>query len=220
MLTDVQIINIGIGKIASNRINSITPARTPLEQFVAYGYPHWKRSELTKRRWVFATVDNYNLTLTDQPPPLPAPPSMPDPGFVPNPLNGVTKPYGFTLPNDCLRPVRGAQTEWKQRGRKLWSGYKCLRISYIADVKEDQFDPLFNDVLAWRIAQESVEFVTQSNTKSQKADAGYAEAVMEAAKANSFVIGPEGIQCNDEDFEWVSGHNHDVYQSGPWGTGW
>lgn len=218
MFTDVQILNLGLGKIASNRIKQITPPITPLEQFCSTGYTQWKQSELTKHRWVFATVDCYNLTQINIPPVV-VPPVSPDPDFVPNP-QGVRRPYQFQLPNDCLRPLRGKQSEWVQRGRTIWSGYQCLKIDYVKNVLEDQFDPLFVDVLAGRVAQETVEFVTQSNTKSQKADMVYDGAVTAAAKVNAFVIGPESMEDNDEAFDWVAGHNHDIYSSGPWGTSW
>lgn len=185
MLTDVQIINLGLAGISSSRISRIDPPRTPLEVFVAANYAQQKRSELSKRRWVFATVDNYTLTLNAT-------------------LTDVEQPYKYILPIDCLRPIRNKDTEWKQRGRSLYSAYPTLKLDYIRNALESEFDPMFNDVLARRIGMDSVEFVTQSNSKKADAKDDYKEAVAEAAKANAFVIGPEDIGSDDSDFSWVT----------------
>jgi len=185
MLTDVEHINLGLSKIAANRVNRIDPARTPLEAFMASNYPHWKRVELSKRRWVFALVDDYQLTLNET-------------------LTGVAKPYKYALPVDCLYPVRNRATEWVQRGRYVYSGYSSLTISYIKNVIESDFDPLFSEVLACKVAYESVEYVTQSNTKKDAARADYEEAVKIAGAANAFVIGSEEINTEEQDYEWVA----------------
>ena len=185
MFTSVQIINLGLSKIASSRISRIDPPVSSLERFVAEGYPHWKRSELTKRRWVFATEDNYLLTRTET-------------------IDGVAQPYKYQLPVECLRPIRGKRTEWKQRRRFLYSAYDNLRVSMIMNVDEVEFDPLFVEVLASRIALESVEYVTQSNTKKADVEALYRAAVSDAGQANAFIIGPEDIADDDEDFPFVT----------------
>lgn len=185
MLTDVEIINLGLSKIAGNRVSRIDPARTPLEAYMAVNYPHWKRVELSKRRWVFALVDDALLTLNAT-------------------LSEVDRPYKFALPIDCLYPVRTKSTEWVQRGRYIYSGYSTLKISYIRNAPESEFDPLFNEVLACKIAFESCEYVTQSNTKKDAARADYDEAVKIAGSANAFVIGSEDINTDDADYDWVA----------------
>jgi hypothetical protein len=185
MFTNVQIINLGLSKIASSRVSRIDPAVTPLERFVSEGYPHWKRIEITKRRWGFATEDNYVLTRVAT-------------------LEDVDQPYKYALPVECLRPVRRKRTEWKQRGRYLYSAYDTLNVSLILNKDENEFDPLFTEVLACRIALESAEFVTQSNTKKADAEALYRSAVDEAAKCNAFVIGPEDVYDDDNDYPFIT----------------
>lgn len=183
MLTDVQHINLGLSKIAANRITRIDPAVTPLERYMADNYEHWKRRELAKRRWVFALEEHYKLTLETQ-------------------ISNVPKPYKFRLPNDCLRPVRDKCTEWQQRGRYIRSDYPEIYLTYIRDVPEADFDPLFSEVLACAIAVESCEYVTQSTTKKEVAVTMYREALMDAGKGNAFVIGPESIEGPDQSFSW------------------
>lgn len=185
MLTDVEIINLGLSKIAANRVSRIDPARTPLEAYMATNYPHWKRVELSKRRWVFALVDDYQLTQTAV-------------------LTNVERPYKYAIPIDCLYPVRNKSTEWVQRGRFIYSAYSTLKISYIRNAPESEFDPLFNEVLACKVAYESVEYVTQSNSKKDAARADYEDAVRIAGSANAFVIGSEEINTDEQDYEWIS----------------
>jgi hypothetical protein len=184
MLTDVQIINLGMSKISTSRINRIDPAQTPLEAYMASNYPHWRRVELTKRRWVFALEENYPLTLT-------------------NTLTDVEKPYVYQMPNLCLRPVRTKYTEWKQRGTKIYSAYPTLKLDFIKNVSEADFDPLFDDVLACWVAYQSAEYVTQSNPKKEAAKAMYDNAVTAAAQANAFVMGPEDVSADDSAYAWL-----------------
>lgn len=185
MFTRLQIINIGLSKIASSRITQIDPPTSSLERYMADNYVHWKRSELTKRRWVFATEDNYALTQVEV-------------------LTGADKPYKYSMPVDMLRPIRQKRTEWKQRRQHIYSAENNLKISYVADVQEDEFDPLFVEVLACRIAMDSAEYITQSNTKKADAKAIYDAAVLDAGKVNAFIIGPEDNTYDEEDYPFIT----------------
>ena len=91
MLTDVQIINLGLSKIGSSRISRIDPPGSSLERFCSDGYAHWKRTEISKRRWVFATEYQFALSLT-------------------NTLLDDERPYVYALPVDCIRIIRGPYT--------------------------------------------------------------------------------------------------------------
>lgn len=187
MYTDLQILNLGLGKISASRVKNINPPQTSLEVYVADGYPVWKRTELTKRRWVFALEDDYVLTLSA------------------TLTNGSSQPYKYALPSDCLRPVRQRFTEWKQRGRFIYSANSTLAIQYIRNVPESDFDPLFVDVLASWIGVQCCEYVTQSNTKMSDVEGKYVEAVKAAGQMNAFIIGPEDIAQDDNDFPFVHG---------------
>lgn len=192
MFTQVQIVNIGLSKIASSRISRLDPPQSSLERFIASSYEHWKRSEITKRRWVFAMEDDYALA------------KVQDPSSEPPVSRADGRNYKYSLPVDCLRPIRLRRTEWVQRRRFLFSCQDNLKISYITNVDESEFDPLFVEVFASRIAAESVEYVTQSNTKKADTNSLYNTAVTEAAKANAFVIGPEDVASDDDDFPFLT----------------
>lgn len=183
MLTDVQLINKGLSKIASNRVNSISPPRTQLEVFMAGNYKQWIREELTKRRWVFAMEEDYQLTYSEK-------------------LEGVDRPYKYVLPVNCLRVIRTRKTEWKQVGRTIRSNDAKLKIDYIRNVLESDFDALFNEVAACRIAVESCEFVTQSTAKKQLAMQDYKDAVATAGQMNAFTIGPEPVTEDERAYGW------------------
>lgn len=185
--TDVDIINQGLGKFSSSRIVRINPPKSPLEVHCV-GYLQWKESELSKRRWVFATDLEYEL---------------PDVGAS----GDSQRPYKYELPNTVLRPVRVSGAEWKQQGRKILSAYEGLRIPVVLNVLEGEFDPLFVDVLVCRVWLETNDFVKQSKSGKEEAVAAYDDAVREAAKANAFVIGPEGYTMDDDAFPFITGRS-------------
>lgn len=186
MFTDVQVINIGLSKIGQTPIDRIDPPRSNVERFVAVNYVHWRRTELTKRRWVFALETEFLLTKVD--------------------TGRGERPFHYELPTDCLRPIRGKYSDWRQTGRKLASHDDGgIHVEYVKDVPEAEFDPLFVEVLACRVAMECAEYVTQSNTKAEAASTMYMDAVRAAGQVNAFIIGPEDIQEDDNDFPFLTG---------------
>jgi hypothetical protein len=188
MYTDVEIINLGLAKLSQSKIRRIDPPESSLERHCELVYRNARRTELTKRRWVFATVEDFVLPLAET-------------------LTSGSRKYKYSIPTDCLRPIRTRSTEWIQRGRFIFSAYSSLSIPYIQNVDEADFDPLFIDVLSARVAIESAEFVTQSRSKREDATLAYDLAVAEAAQANAFVIGAEDITNEDYDFPFLTGRD-------------
>lgn len=185
MFTKVQVANIGLAKLSSSFVSRLDPPRTSLERHISAGYEHWKRSELTKRRWLFATEDDYPLALEAT-------------------LADVDRPFKYRLPSEALRPLRSSRTEWQQRKRFIRSNEENLKISFIENVAEADFDPLFVEVLGARVALESVVFVTLSNPKGVTAQSRYDRAVADAARVNAFVRGPEDVGADDNDYEFLT----------------
>ena len=58
------------------------------------------------------------------------------------------------------------------------------------DIPPADFDPLFVDVLAARLAVDTAEAITQSNSKKAEAKDAYKEAVRDAGRANGFETQP------------------------------
>lgn len=180
-------INLGLNLLGSYAVNSIAPATTPLEKKCAMFYPQWRDSELTKNRWVFAR--GYAV-LTEG-----------------GGLEGTAERlFSFALPSDSMRPLREKGVTWEQRGRYLYNSVNTLTLNYIKRVVEADFDPLFVDVLAARVALELCETVTQSNLKKADARAYYSNTLKIAKSANAVIIG-QGDDTDefDEDDTWIQG---------------
>lgn len=185
METKLHIVNIGLSKLGSSRVSNLSPASTSLEKFIESNYEHWKRTELAKRRWVFAMDEEYALAQIG--------------------TEGPTdRPNVYSMPEKLLRPVRRDGADWIQRFRTILSSELALTIPVVWNVDEESFDPFMAEVLACRVAIGSVEFVTGSNTKKHAIALEYKDAVMEAARANAFVIGPEDISDYDDNFDYLS----------------
>lgn len=186
MPTPEQILNLGLSKIGAAKVSSISPPRNGLERHCADGYPVWRDQELAKRRWVFCTEYEYILTQARAP------------------VDGAVRPYRYAVPADALRVVRESTDTWRQSGVYIDSDDPALKVTYIRKAPERDFDPLFVDVLACRVAMESVEFATQSNTKGQSAERRYDEAVKTAGRLNAFSIGPEQVTDSDEGYPFIT----------------
>jgi hypothetical protein len=188
MTTDVKIINGGLSKIAASRVSTISPPKTNLERFMADNYAQWLEEELSARRWRFA-LEYVKLTQT---------------GDADTTLQ---KPYKFLIPNNALRPVREKGTEWEQRGRFLYSGSPALTALFVVQTSENDFDPLFVEVMKCKVALESAEYVTQSNSKKEFAERQYEKALRRAGQNNAYVTGSEAMTSdadNDTGFDWLS----------------
>jgi len=115
----------------------------------------------------------------------------------------------YQLPADCLRLLRvhiGLPTGWEQEGvapysieagRLLVNHAGSLDIQYVRRVKDvAQFDALFVQVLAIRLAHEACERITQSNTKKQMLAEDYLQALKTARRANA-IERPTTAPVND-----------------------
>ena len=168
----LPVINAGLGKIAAAEITTFSNPISPEEAYVVSNYPHWKKQQLLKHRWHFAT-QRRNLTQSGEP------------------LEDDERPNRFAFPVDGLRPVREKRSDWEQRGKFLYTNTETLEVLFIVNVPEPDFDELFFDALACWIAYQSVEYITQSNTKKEAIKQEYEEAIRTARRNNAFVTGSE-----------------------------
>lgn len=188
MPTSKEIANMGLGKIGASRINNLAPPVSPLEILIAGQYDQWKRSELAKRRWVFATI---RATLT----PLPGTETDLGDGRI----------YKYNLPGAFLRPVRNNASSWVQNGQFIYDSDSTLTLEYIQSVADSELtDPLFVDVLACRIAMECAEPATQSPGKKREAVLMYKDALAEAGRSNAFILDNDNpVSDDDNGYSWV-----------------
>lgn len=185
------IVNLGLGKIGSSRVNSLTPPRSVLEGLASAGWTHWKESEIRKRRWVFATT---KLALV----PTGASPKAD--------IGKDGRIWEYAQPADCLRPLRPRRDPWEMRGQFFYSTNNTLTLDYIRRVTDNELtDVSFVEVLAWRVAAELAEPATQSTQKHTDAMNGYLRAVAEAGSMNAFLLEPTETDAPDDQFSWVDG---------------
>lgn len=173
MTSKLRIVNVGLGRIAQTHISSLDPPRTSVERFISVSYDIWKHSELAAHPWIFAEVVDFAAAKVSE-------------------GHDAPYPYRYQVPADCLRLRRTEPDQWQRAAEGLlWSGVDNLKITYLRNVPEEDFDPLFVDVMAWRVARETVEYITQSNSKKADTDSGYRRAIADARRGNAFVRGPE-----------------------------
>lgn len=119
--------------------------------------------------------------------------------------------YQYQLPADYLREapynphVSDLPDDYLYEGRLLLSDAPGpLNLRYVSsDVEESQFDPLFVEAVAARIALEIVEELTQSTSKQEMLSDNYAYHIRRAKTANSIQSGPIRPQID----EWVYARN-------------
>lgn len=99
----------------------------------------------------------------------------------------------FPLPADCLRPLPPSRdVDWTieyHEGSKhiLTNEGTVIYLRYVSRVTDEtQFDPLFADMLACKIAWHCCEEITQSNQKKADIEREYKDAKAEAKRTNAF----------------------------------
>lgn len=99
----------------------------------------------------------------------------------------------FPLPADCLRPLPPARdVDWTieyHEGSKhiLTNEGTVIYLRYVSRVTDEtQFDPLFADMLACKIAWHCCEEITQSNQKKADIEREYDKAKADAKRINAF----------------------------------
>lgn len=167
MSSVVAICNRALQKLGAARIRALDED-TPNARSCAAAYEIVRDAELRAHPWAFAIA---RVVLA----PVDAAPVF---GYG----------YAYPLPADCLRALHDPDgPEWRIEGKNLLSDEgPALRLRYIrrAETPTD-FDALFVEALACRLAVELAEEITQSNTKKADAAKQYRAALAEAQRANA-----------------------------------
>lgn len=110
----------------------------------------------------------------------------------------------FPFKSDHLRLLEvldHSTGEYQVEGRSILANGSLLRIRYLARIDDpNQYETLFIDTLAARLAYELCEAVTQSNTKKEALWAEYEDALTRAKRADGQENPP---QVFSED-EWIA----------------
>jgi hypothetical protein len=181
-----EVCNLGLGKLGASRVNNLSPPISTLENKCAAEYPHWKNSELGKRRWTFATKLYRYTALTT---------------LMVSPPDG--RLYQFNVPGDLIRAIRPKNCTWVRRGEFFYDIRNTIDLEYIRNVPDNEItDPLFVDVLACRVAVECAELATQSPAKKRDAQTLLQIAEMEAGRMNAFMLEPHETAGDDTAYSW------------------
>ncbi len=189
--SEVEIVNSALIKIGESAIASLDAiqkaARVSKRQ-----YPLMRRKLLRRARWNFA-MKRQSL----------APEStVPKFGFD----------NRFMLPSDALRVVglfdenelqqnyTSNRDPWKVEGRFIYADGSELKIFYLADITDTaQFDPQFDECLAWLLASELAFDLTSGIQYANFAKEGFKDAFKEARLSDAIEGTPEFIEAS----EWV-----------------
>lgn len=168
-LSETEIANMALGVLTESPIDSLDED-IAAARLVRLHFDNTREAELKKRAWVFATQ---SATV--------APIDSAD----------LYWPYSYALPADCLRvlPLMQSDVEidWQVKGGAVltrWGGSRA--IDYIANlVDPNDWDALFNDVLAAAIAIKIAHPLTGKTTMVDVARQVYKDAVREAVRNNA-----------------------------------
>lgn len=170
----VDVCNSALQRVGANSIASLSD-NSPEARACVVAYDSNRRDELRKHMWNF-TLKRVVLA-----------PDTTAPAF--------DYTYAFSLPTDCLRVVRPADSylDWQIEGRKILTNLSStLYLRYIADIEDcAQWDSTFYNVMAVSLAIDLCEKLTQSNGKKQMLMQEYKEAISDARKVDAFESGPQ-----------------------------
>jgi hypothetical protein len=123
-----------------------------------------------------------------------------------NPLSGYD--YLYDLPSDFLRMITVCGSDWdadsipyELTDRKLACDSTTAYITYIRqETTVDNFDPLFMDVLAWRLARDLAISVTASAPLRREMGEEYKRAVRQAMAVDAIEDFPEQFPADS----WIT----------------
>lgn len=193
---DIQ--NRALAKLGQPPLRSISD-NTAAARFMLANYDMIRRAELRTNFWNFAMTRVYLTNLVD------------GSGTAIAPTFGYE--FIYPLPSDCVRIAyvndifngldlaeyrNEDDSEYKVEGKNIVTDFSSpLQLRYVADVTDtNQFDDYFVEALAWRLAAEGCETITQSLAKSQKMEAGYTTAIRIAKSAGAMENPPQSIPDN------------------------
>lgn len=182
MAARVDICNLALTKLGSAaKITALTD-NSVAARAMSGVYDLMRKAELRAHYWSFAIKRAA----------LPASATAPSWGFA----------AAFPLPSDCLRVMQVSQyyltpalldyntadaSAWAIETGQILCNYNApLNIRYVWDVTDEQtFDALFVDTFACRLAYETCEQITNSNSKKQAMSDGYKASLGLAVKASA-----------------------------------
>lgn len=190
-MADVDIANLTLQKLGENGIISLFPPdNLKAARELNKAYNPMRQAELRAHRWSFSK-ERVQLSAD-----------------VATPLGGDYL-FQYTLPADCLS-VRtigntrqqidvdyktGYERLYSIEGRKLLTNLTApLLVIYTKDVTDTSlFDACFNDMFACRMALQTCEVITSSDSKKDSIRKDYKLSRGEALRSNAIELPPRAI---------------------------
>lgn len=173
-ISEVSICNSALIKLGQERITSLSE---DVKQAILCSerYPFLRNEVLRAANWAFALKRAELAALVSVP--------------------SFEWDHEFLLPNDYLKMVRGEDwtVEYKIEGKKVLANESTFKMLYIFE--EDNaanYDYIFAEALAYRIAADIGYALTQSNTVVDSMHRAYEAKIKEARFHNSSQQYPEG----------------------------
>ena len=182
MVADVDIVNLALIKLGSPTISALTDTAKRAVTMNAI-YTQNRDAELRSNAWSFALHRDSLSASTTAP--------------------AHTYDHAYPLPSDCLRlyDVDEGQ-EYQVEGNAILTNYDApLKIRYVRNVSESEFDPLFVEALSCRLASAACEAITQSNSKMTRMEELHTRAIDEAVMADAIEQPPIYL----DETTWLSG---------------
>lgn len=187
MASIVGICNRALQALGAAQITALTDGSKNARSLNTAFY-EVRDAELRDHPWNFA-IQRFQLAASATPPPF---------GFD----NSVPLPTGWVrvLPPDANWYVNNR--DWIIEGQSILTNESVpLDVRCVMKVDDPNLmDPLFRMALAWRLATELCEAITQSNTKKQACATGYASTIASARKTNAI----EKVPIEAADPTWIT----------------
>jgi len=195
MASQVELANRALTKIGEARILTLTD-NVESARVVESVWDVTRDAELRARNWNFAIVRASLAALV----------STPDWGYS----------YQYQIPTNCLRIIQvdqwyappvmsdyigASESYWQIESNKILTDRPApLKVRYVSRVTDcGDWDPLFAEVFACRLAVEICERLTQSRPKRELAHEEYKMAIRAATRSDAVENPPEAIP----DSAWV-----------------
>lgn len=198
MATKTEIFNRALIKLG---VNPVTAPDDPNEQArkCSAVYSSLLKAELRKNPWTFAITRAQLPMLAETP--------------------AYGWKYAYQLPSDFIRIVQvGEYWDFTQirlatdqpvvpyaiEARKILTDYEApLRIRYVCNIEDDteNWDDLFTEAFACRLAMEVCESLTKNQVKFGNVSRWYKEAMADAKRLNAIELPPVPLPDNS----WLTG---------------
>lgn len=177
-LTVEDVANMALGILVEAPIDSLDD-NTKASRLLNLHFETTRQAELIKQAWAFA-IFRVELDADDDAP------------------TGEIYDYAYAIPDDALRVLpltdtgeaQGSRIPFKREGNLILTNYSGPRlVRYIGNLTDPaDWDPLFVEALAARLAMKIAMPLTNKTSVLQGAKVVYEEAISEARRINSIEV--------------------------------